>query len=1133
MERLARRDWTLVAICLAVFAVSVFIVLNYFSSAFPEASIEFKYDRKSSLAVAQRVLDAQQVDTRTMKHTAVFDADDNAKIFLERTLGLDKANIVYKRDVHVWFWHHRWFKPLQEEEYSADVAPTGEIVSYSRRIPEDRPMPTPDPSVSRTIAESFLTLTGARLADLQLVSQSERRLPHRLQRIFTWESKSVRPAGAPYRYNVTVDGNAVGSYAQRLKVPEQWQRSYEELRSKNNLAGNIDLVFLGATMAAIVAVFIIRLRRGDMPVKFLLGIGGTAVVLVTLVSLNSFPQALASYSTTSSYPAFIAQMIAGALLQGVGVGMLLIVICGAGEVLYRERQPENLAIPRLWTRRSLASKRVFRSFVLGYTLVAFFLAYQVVFYMVAARFGAWSPAEVPYDDMLNTAFPWVAVLFAGFFPALSEEFMSRAFSIPFLERLLRNRFAAIVIAGFVWGFGHATYPNQPFYIRGVEVGLAGVMIGFLFTKFGLLPLLIWHYTVDAVYTALLLFRSGNVYYIVSAGFASLIFVIPMLVSIALYIRNRGFLPDEDLTNASIPIAPVPESVATQSDVGLPAPITVTNRHLLIAAIAVAVLIVIAAVRPPSPEDAIDYRTSRADAKVVATQTVTQTMHQQLPQRTIATDAEAFRSWDRSSRREDGGGPDGFDSIAATYLRRNGISAQALADIFRDRIQAAVWAVRFFTPMQRQEMFVDVDPRTSRAIGYHKYQDEKAPGARLEQADALPIARAAFAKFGADVNAFDVKEALNFQQPNRRDWLFHFEERRPLAAEAFRRISVRVAGNEVTQFTTTVKIPEAVYRTEGEETIVNVLFTILRIAGTLGALALVVAGFVIATRKDSFHWRRPARWTLMLAILPIITSLANYESALFGYPTSIAWSTFTADIAVSLVRTVAVKIVGLFLALAAIETAVPFASQLMSRGARSRLGRHAIVAAVAAIAILGTVRGVFDMIASAAPKYARFAGFGVPASVSMSWPAVVEIAQAVYAAIVLSGAIAMAAVAIRAFPRFRAAIALAILFCASIDPSVTMNEAPLMLARSIAIAATLWLIANFVLDGNVLAWPIAIVIAGLLPSALFLMQNHRLDLRVNGLIELAVVAALMSAVAAPSPPLASLADPLPLAGEGTD
>src|SRR5438128_12425718 len=145
--------------------------------------------------------------------------------------------------------------------------------------------------------------------------------------------------------------------------------------------------------------------------------------------------------------------------------------------------------------------------------------------------------------MLNTAFPWFAVLFAGFFPALSEEFASRAFSIPFFERVFRSRLFAIILAGFIWGFGHATYPNQPFFIRGLEVGLAGVLLGFLLFRFGLLPLLIWHYTVDALYTALLLFRSGNAYYALSSALAILVFDVPMLIPVALHVRSRGFQPD--------------------------------------------------------------------------------------------------------------------------------------------------------------------------------------------------------------------------------------------------------------------------------------------------------------------------------------------------------------------------------------------------------------------------------------------------------------------------------------------------------------------------------------------------------------------------------------------------------------
>ncbi|HEY8181963.1 MAG TPA: hypothetical protein VII32_06965, partial [Thermoanaerobaculia bacterium] len=405
-ERLTRRDWVLIAVCCGIAALSFFIIFNWFYAAFPEASIDFRYNRDSSLPLARAVLDAQRIDLRDYKHGAVFDGDEMAKIFLERTLGLSTANRLMRKDVRIWWWHHRWFKPLQEEEFQVDVAPTGEIVGYGDKIPEDRALPTVDPVTARVLAESFLTRIGAKLPDLQLVAQSERGLPHRTQRIFTWDSQSIHPAGAPYRHTVTVDGDRVSKYEQRVRVPDQWQRDYRELRSKNLLAGKVDDVLFIITMVAAVVIFIVRLLRGDVNLRLIFGIAIAAVILVSGTSLNSFPIAKAGYDTTTSYPAFLSKVIINALLGGVGVAMLLAVIVGSGEVLYRERLPQHLAIPKLWQRKALASKRVFLGFVIGYALVAFFLAYQVAFYLIAEKFGAWSPAEVPYDEMLNTAFPW-------------------------------------------------------------------------------------------------------------------------------------------------------------------------------------------------------------------------------------------------------------------------------------------------------------------------------------------------------------------------------------------------------------------------------------------------------------------------------------------------------------------------------------------------------------------------------------------------------------------------------------------------------------------------------------------------------------------------------------------------------
>ncbi len=1093
-QRLSRRDAGLITLCLVFAATSIFIIVRYFDSAFPEASIDFKYDRSSSKPIAEKLARAQGIDVRARKHAASFASDDNARIFLERSLGLERANRVMRGKVRIWYWHHRWFQPLVEEEISVDVAPTGEIVAFTHKIPEDR-------AIAGTASpEAFLRRVGVDVADLRLVSQSERRLPKRMQRIYTWESKSIRPSNAPYRYTVITDGGLVTSYSQRVKVPDAWLRSYRELRSRNVAAGSVDLIFNIVTMIAAVVVFIVRLRRGDLPLRFLLVIGATSIVLVGGISANSIPSQLAYYDTTTSYSAFIGQIAFNTAVQCVGTAMLLIVICGAGEVLYRERLPQHLAIPRLWTRKSLASKRVFLSLVLGYALVPVFIAYQVGFYVIAQRYGAWAPAEVPYDDLLNTAIPWVFVLFAGFFPAFSEEFLSRAFSIPFFQRIVRSRFAAIAIAAFIWGFGHSTYPQQPFWIRGVEVGIAGVVAGLLMDRFGLLPLLIWHYTIDAVYTATLLFASGNSYYVVSAAIASLLFAFPLVASIVLYVRNRGFVPDDDLTNATMPTEPPPQHPEVAKAAGqFPDAIRATPMRVIACVVLVGAAVLAIVFRPPVASDAIDYRITKERAKEIAT-THVKTRHA----RVIATPLEGFHSWDRESPREEGGAPGPFDEIAAAYLLRSGMSVESLTHVFRTKIEAGVWTVRFFTPMKKEEIFVQVDPRTSRVVGYHKYQDEQNRGATLTRDQALAIARRAFATYGVDARAFDLKEALTFQQPHRRDWLFHLEERTPLAGRGFRRVTIRVAGDEVTQFNKTIKVPDGVVREAKTETLLNVVTFAMKIVGIVALLALVITGLVLATRSHGLPWRRALRWTAVLSIIPVAGFFSQYEALLFGYNTSVAWETFRVSLITAFVRDIGWKIGVLFLALAGLEAAVPYALSLARREGRARFGRSAAVAALAALAIVTLADLALQWIEYAFPSIASVS-VSVPYVVAMPLPALFETAQALFGAIVFSAAVALYVLTVR---KHAAVITIAVVFLASLDPLATLAQTPLMIARALAAALLVWAVARWVLDANPLAWPVAVFTGAMLQTASVLLTNDRPDLIANGVAMIVFVIAAM-------------------------
>ncbi len=313
------------------------------------------------------------------------------------------------------------------------------------------------------------------------------------------------------------------------------------------------------TALAVLVVFLERVRRKDVKWKWALSFAGTGAVLQLFASLNEMPIRLFDYDTADAWTGFVAKSVAGDVGGAVALGVVLLLLVAAGEPLYRERYPDKPALGRLLSLRGVSSKRFFRGLLLGYAMTAFFFAYQIVFYLVAARFGAWAPADVPYSNLLGTWFPWAGVLLMGFLPATTEEFSSRMFSIPFAERFL-PRWAAVVVPALIWGFAHSTYPNQPFYIRGLEVGFAGILIGAVMLKADIFPLLVWHFTVDAVYTALLLLRSSNPYFVVSGAAASLILLLPLAASLVLYFRRGGFTPEEDLTNAATGSAPAPPHV---------------------------------------------------------------------------------------------------------------------------------------------------------------------------------------------------------------------------------------------------------------------------------------------------------------------------------------------------------------------------------------------------------------------------------------------------------------------------------------------------------------------------------------------------------------------------------------------
>src|SRR5947207_7724247 len=111
---------------------------KHFFRAFPEASVNFQVSREETLARAQKFVSGLREDVSGYQSTIVFAVDDNAKVYLERELGLQQANRLMSAELNIWFWDVRFFKPQQEEEFRVRVSPAGQNAGYDHKIEESR-----------------------------------------------------------------------------------------------------------------------------------------------------------------------------------------------------------------------------------------------------------------------------------------------------------------------------------------------------------------------------------------------------------------------------------------------------------------------------------------------------------------------------------------------------------------------------------------------------------------------------------------------------------------------------------------------------------------------------------------------------------------------------------------------------------------------------------------------------------------------------------------------------------------------------------------------------------------------------------------------------------------------------------
>jgi membrane protease YdiL (CAAX protease family) len=880
--------------------VGVWFAHHYFFRAFPEASVDFRVSRGEALKRAQSFMAGIGKNISGYRSSIVFDVDENAKTYLERELGLQQANQLMSSRLNIWYWHVRFFKSLQEDEFDVRVSPAGQIVGYDSKIGEAEAGASLSRADAQSKAQNFLSgKLGVDLSAWDFLPEeaNSTKRPNRLDWSFTWEKHGFRAKDAPYRLQASVDGAEVSGSEEFLQIPDAWKRDFRRLRSGNDTLAVAFTVPYILILALAVWLAIRLTNRGETSWRGAILLGTLAAALLFLQNLNSWPLWSASYDTNTAYASFIALKLGSALLISILTALTITLVLPAAEPLYRTSQPKQLQLAKTFTLRGLRSKEFFSAAVVGLSFAAAHIGYVVAFYVVATHYGAWAPQELNYEESVNTAFPWISGAAIGLLASTNEEFTFRLFAIPFFARLTKSRWIAVIVPAFLWGFLHSNYPQEPAYIRGIEIGIIGVVAGLVMLRWGIMATLIWHYTVDASLVGLFLVRSNSLYFKISGIVVAAAAVAPLAFSGISYLTRGRFEPDEDLINSAAP----PQDLTA-----------VTARPTAAAAVGAR------RYHPLAPAMIYLLAVCALAGGGLAWQLKPQSIGSYLK---LFVNAKSARARADEILRQRGVNPDSYihstlfvpvtDPQVSEFLRQRG-GIVRVNEIYAKQVPGALWRIRYFRDSQPEEYAVILKPDGSLHSVRHTLA-EAAPGASLPKDEA--VARAE--KFlreekKVELSQWSLVEAQSDKRPHRTDHTLTWQQNAPLdqapasqasTGHAYARMELAVRGDEVTDYRTYIKIPDDWSRKQEELTLPRMVFTIaipVMFLGGLGITALIIfLKNLRSAEARSIPWKRISLWAMWgLAAYVLVFALGNrIPAALGAYITAIPFKVMLATLGI--------------------------------------------------------------------------------------------------------------------------------------------------------------------------------------------------------------------------------------------
>jgi len=543
--KIKTRDWCIL-IFLAVLSFGFWYNLEYPRFAF----VNLSFNKHQALVESDRYLKAQGVNTKDYTRAIIFDSNEGFNRYFQHAAGLqEEEKFISQHDFDLFRWLVRFFKESQKEEYLIYLSPrTGKVIKFIHLIDDTEPRVDLGKEIAKQKAEAFLQRNfSLDLSSYDFHEEKVKRYENRIEYVFSWEKKNVYIAwkkdqgGAKLLTEVTVAGNEVREFNKnKFDLPDKFLRYVQKQFILGEYLYNIFYIILFILLAWSIST-VLKNRQNIVPrlvKKWFYYVAGFLMVINTADLLNNFQNILMVYPTSANLKSFLGLVITKWLLNTsfLIVGFILPGI--AGESLCSEVFPENKQRSFLgYIKSSFFSRQLTQAVLLGYLIWIIMLGLQAVIFHNGQKFlGVWREWHT-LAYFSSSYIPLLGAFVIGASASFNEEIIFRLFGISLAKKYLHSLILAVLVTSVIWGMGHTMYAIFPVWFRIIEITLIGIFYGFIFIRFGIVPLIVAHYLFDVFWCSAvyLLGKSCGYLFYTSVGLLG----IPLIFAGGAYFLNRS------------------------------------------------------------------------------------------------------------------------------------------------------------------------------------------------------------------------------------------------------------------------------------------------------------------------------------------------------------------------------------------------------------------------------------------------------------------------------------------------------------------------------------------------------------------------------------------------------------------